>query len=86
MHTVLQSHKAAPLPLPLTVIVGLTPSRLDSLEAQCHSWPGPLHAAVYIALLQPLRPGQAPGTPPLGNDLSAQLEEARQAVQMVHTK
>lgn len=40
--------------LQLTIITAATPSRLDALEAQCSSWGGPLAAAVYVALLQPL--------------------------------
>jgi hypothetical protein len=56
-----------PARLPLTVVTGLTPSRLPALEAQCNSWEGPLTAAVYVGL-RVERPEQAgvglqPGAP-----------------------
>ena len=39
-----------PSALPITVVTGLTLSRLDALEGQCYSWGGPLVAAVYVVL------------------------------------
>lgn len=39
------------LPAPLmTIVTAATPSRLDSLEAQCKSWPGPLSVSLYVAI------------------------------------
>lgn len=36
--------------MPLTVVTGLTSSRLEQLQHQCASWKGPLSAAVYIVV------------------------------------
>ncbi len=38
--------------LALTVYVGATPERLDALEVQCRSYPGPHATAMYVPLLQ----------------------------------
>eukprot|EP00798_Chlamydomonas_sp_ICE-L_P007001 gene7001-100_t len=45
--------------LPLTIVTGLDLTRLDALEAQCKSWPGPLGAAVYVSLRH--EEGSGPG-------------------------
>lgn len=37
--------------VPVTVVTGLNPSRLQQLETQCKSWGGPVSAAVYVVLL-----------------------------------
>ena len=50
MHKVLWSSKQPKLDI--TVFTILTVSRLDNLEAQCRSWPGPHSSAVYVPLLQ----------------------------------
>lgn len=34
----------------LTIMTHLSMGRLDQLQAQCDSWPGPLTAAVYLVL------------------------------------
>ena len=36
----------------LTIFTALNPSRLDALEAQCRSWPGPHSSVIYIPLVQ----------------------------------
>ena len=41
---------AKPPAVPVTVVTGLNPSRLDQLESQCKSWHGPISAAVYQVL------------------------------------
>ncbi len=38
-------------PVPLTVITHSDMGRLNQLEAQCHSWAGPLDATLYIPLV-----------------------------------
>lgn len=48
LHSVLRSSRASSIQL--TVLTASTTSRLDALEAQCHSWSGPLVAAVYVGL------------------------------------
>ncbi|EFJ49648.1 hypothetical protein VOLCADRAFT_89588 [Volvox carteri f. nagariensis] len=42
--------------LPLTIFTMATLDRLPLLEAQCHSYPGPLSAALYMPLLLPPSP------------------------------
>lgn len=37
----------------LSIVTGLTVSRLDQLEAQCRAWKGPLTAAVYLVVHVP---------------------------------
>ena len=38
--------------VPITFFSGLSLSRLDALEAQCKSWPGPQATAVYVPVFQ----------------------------------
>ncbi|KAG2493112.1 hypothetical protein HYH03_008775 [Edaphochlamys debaryana] len=52
LHTVLWSEKELEPPMSVTVFVGATMERLQALEAQCRSYPGPLSAAIYVPLLQ----------------------------------
>jgi hypothetical protein len=51
----------------LTVITAATLSRLDALESQCKSYPGPISAAIYIPLITH------------NNSLSMDLTQAHQA-------
>jgi hypothetical protein len=40
----------------------MTQDRLDMLEAQCASWPGPLAAVVYVPVVEKAQLVQMPGT------------------------
>jgi glycosyltransferase-like protein LARGE len=46
----------------LSIVTGLTVSRLDQLEAQCRAWKGPLTAAVYLVVHVPTGATQIDGT------------------------
>lgn len=73
----LWSEKAARLQL--TVVTGLTSSRLDQLEAQCASWKGPLSAAVYLVL-------RGDGAGGMGEEARQMLEQAEANVTEFHKK
>jgi hypothetical protein len=46
----------------LSIVTGLTVSRLDQLEAQCRAWKGPLTAAVYLVVHVPTGATQIDGS------------------------
>lgn len=64
----------------LSMVTGLTVTRLDQLEAQCRAWKGPLTAAVYLAVHVP--PG---GTKIDGPGLEA-VQEAEQKMAEFHQR
>lgn len=59
----------------LTIVSALSLSRLNSLKAQCQSWPGPLAASVFIVLRQ------EPNSTELTPNNTAVLKEADSEVQ-----
>lgn len=65
--------------MPLTVVTGLTASRLDQLEAQCASWRGPLSAAVYVVV-------KSDGAGGISEEGVAALEKAEADVAAFHKK
>jgi hypothetical protein len=67
---VLHSYHNTSKRIPVTVLTGLTPERLDQLKHQCMHWPGPLSAAVWVPV--------APGTTAeqvLAQPVAQQLQE-----------
>jgi glycosyltransferase-like protein LARGE len=64
----------------LSIVTGLTVSRLDQLEAQCRAWQGSLVASVYLVLHIP------PGSTGLGEENTALLEEAAAQMEELHAK
>lgn len=64
----------------LSIVTGLTVSRLDQLEAQCRAWRGSLVASVYLVLYLP------PGSSRLGEDNTALLTDAAAKMEELHTK
>ena len=53
LHALSSWWSSKPLLIPLTVVTQLSANRVTQLWAQCRSWPGPLSAAIHIALQQP---------------------------------
>jgi hypothetical protein len=64
----------------LSIVTGLTTSRLDQLEAQCKAWRGSLVASVYLVLYIP------PGSTGLGENNTAVLESAAAQTEELHAK
>ena len=64
----------------LSIVTGLTVSRLDQLEAQCRAWRGGLVAAVYLVLHVP------PGSEGLGEANIALLQDAAAKMEELHSK
>jgi hypothetical protein len=71
------SRKAA---VELSIVTGLTVSRLDQLEAQCRAWRGSLVASVYLVLHIPQ------GSKELGEANRALLEDAAAKMEELHAK
>lgn len=63
----------------LSIITGLTVSRLDQLQAQCQAWRGSLVASVYLVLYMP--PGH---TDSLSDANRKAIEDAAAQMDTVH--
>lgn len=60
----------------LSVVTGLTVSRLDQLEAQCRAWRGSLVASVYLVLHLPsVNSALSEANAALLRDAAAKMEE-----------
>jgi glycosyltransferase-like protein LARGE len=65
----------------LTIFTTMTKDRLDMLDAQCASWPGPLAAVVYVPVVEKAQLVQKPGT--FKEEQQEAVQAAKEAVQLV---
>ncbi|WIA37724.1 hypothetical protein OEZ86_014604 [Tetradesmus obliquus] len=65
----------------LTIFTTPTKDRLDMLDAQCTSWPGPLAAVVYVPVLEKAQSVERPGE--FTEDQLEEVRAAQAAVQAV---
>jgi hypothetical protein len=74
-----QSRKPPPQQA-LTICTTLTQDRLDMLDAQCASWPGPLAAVVYVPVLVNAHVAHVPGN--FTEEQQGAVHAAMEAVQL----
>jgi hypothetical protein len=64
----------------VTIVTGLNPSRVNQLETQCNSYKGPISAAVYVVLHNPVP------NAPLTAEHKQQLQEAKKQLDQFHKR